>query len=157
MEQSSSNRGFRLDAIMSPEIVEISEDSMSLSRNGKDVYVAVGKDDSDTVKWALNNALLPGSCVFLIHVFTPVNYIPTPVGRLSKSQVSPDQWKCFINQETQRRRNHLQKYIRLCDDSKVVAETILIESNMIEKVIVDLIPVLNITRLIVGTKRPSRS
>lgn len=68
--------------IMSPEIVEIGEESKSIisSRDGgaNDVYVAVGKDDIDVLKWALDHAVSPGCCVFLVHVFPPLTYIPTP-------------------------------------------------------------------------------
>ena len=68
--------------IMSPEIVEIGDESKTIisSRDGgaTDVYVAVGKDDIDVLKWALDHAVSPGCCVFLLHVFPPLTYIPTP-------------------------------------------------------------------------------
>lgn len=41
------------------------------------------------------------------------------VGRLSRSQVSTEQFRTYANEENQRRRNVLQKYIRLCTESKV--------------------------------------
>ena len=41
------------------------------------------------------------------------------VGRLSRSQLSKEQLKVYINEENNRRRNLLQKYIRLCTDAKV--------------------------------------
>ena len=41
------------------------------------------------------------------------------VGRLSRSQLSKEQLKFYINEENNRRRNLLQKYIRLCTDAKV--------------------------------------
>lgn len=153
-EQSGQHRMYGLDRVMSPEIVEISEESLSVNREGKDVYVAVGKDDVDVVTWALENAVYPGGCVYLIHVFPPLNSIPTPVGRLSKGQVSREQFQTYANEENLRRRNVMQKYIRLCADSKVAVDTILIESDHTPKAIVDLIPVLNVTRLVMGTERP---
>ncbi|KAJ6418213.1 hypothetical protein OIU84_001579 [Salix udensis] len=108
---------------MSPEIVEIGEDikTVTSSRDGvnRDVYVAVGKNDMDVLKWALDHAVLPGARVFLVHVFPPLTYIPTPVGRLSRSQLSRDQMRFYINEENNRRRNRLQKYISLCADAKV--------------------------------------
>lgn len=69
---------------MSPEIVEIGEDTKSTvtisSRDCglNDVYVAVGKNDLDVVKWALDHAVSPGATVFLVHVFPPITYISTP-------------------------------------------------------------------------------
>lgn len=78
-DQQSRPRGmYGLDRVISPEIVEISEESLSTNREGKDVYVAVGRDDVDVVTWALENAVYPDSCVYLIHVFPPLNSIPTP-------------------------------------------------------------------------------
>ncbi|KAJ7956182.1 U-box domain-containing protein 52-like [Quillaja saponaria] len=69
--------------VFSHEIVEIVEDPKSIARNQegilKDVYVAVGKDDLDVVKWALDHhAVIPGARIFLVHVFPPISYIPTP-------------------------------------------------------------------------------
>ncbi|KAG9446486.1 hypothetical protein H6P81_012614 [Aristolochia fimbriata] len=156
-ELMMGGNGFGLQAVMSPEIVEIGEESKSFVGDAKDVYVAVGKDDMDALKWALQNSVFPGSRVFLIHVCSPINSIPTPVGKLSKSQVGADQWKSYVNQENVRRGNILQKYVRLCADSKVPVETVLIESDLTAKAIVDLISVLNITRLVMGTRKSSSS
>ncbi|KAJ6375510.1 hypothetical protein OIU77_000491 [Salix suchowensis] len=58
---------------MSPEIVEIGEDIKTITSSidgvNHDVYVAVGKNDMDVLKWALDHAVLPGARVFLVHVF----------------------------------------------------------------------------------------
>lgn len=62
----------------SSEIVEIVEESKSRDGGASDVYVAVGKNDLHVLKWALDHAVSPGSRVFLVHVFPPVSYIPTP-------------------------------------------------------------------------------
>lgn len=108
------------------------------------------------------------------------------VGKLSKSQLSKEQVRVYINEEHNRRRNLLQKYIRLCNEAKVqnsalcsqmtvnhrphtrewmmrtfffvpiwqvTVDTVLLESNMTAKAILELITVLNITNLVVGTKR----
>ncbi|XP_031254879.1 U-box domain-containing protein 33-like [Pistacia vera] len=146
--------------IMSPEIVEIGEDSLSVTTTGAtstDVYVAVGKDDLHVLKWALDHVVSPGARVFLVHVFPRITYINTPVGRLARSQLNAEQVRVYINEENNRRRNLLHKYIRLCTDAKVTAETMLIESDVTAKAILDLISVLNITILVVGRKRPPYS
>ncbi|KAH7866275.1 hypothetical protein Vadar_017975 [Vaccinium darrowii] len=148
---------------MSPEIVEIGEDTKSTvtisSRDCgmNDVYVAVGKNDLDGVKWALDHAVSPGATVFLVHVFPSITYISTPVGRLARSQLNQEQVQFYVNEENNRRRNLLQKYIHLCTDAKVSVDTILLESNSTAKAILELIPVLNITYLVMGTKRPASS
>ncbi|XP_050377873.1 U-box domain-containing protein 52-like [Argentina anserina] len=150
----------------SPEIVELGGDitstrgatAGSTSRDivgVNDVYAAVGKDDTDVLKWVLGNAVLPGSRVFLVHVFPPITHIPTPVGRLSTSHLSEDQVRFYFNEENNKRRNFLQKYVCLCNDAKVMVDTMLLESSDRAKAITELIPVLRITHLVIGTKRPT--
>ncbi|KAF3780108.1 U-box domain-containing protein 33 [Nymphaea thermarum] len=146
-------------------------------------YVAVGRDEEsslDALQWTLRNRCLnkggassppspsPSSstssssstshtgCVYLVHVFPPVTHIPTPVGKLAKSQVTHEQLKLYKKEENNRRRSLLQKYIKLCDDAKVKVDTILIESSTTAKAILELIPVLQIRRLVIGAKRSSR-
>ncbi|CAN6585418.1 unnamed protein product [Malus baccata var. baccata] len=139
---------------LSPEIVvnlEIQEeDSMSTSVTEStskdvvlnDVYVAVGKDDTDALKWTLDNAASLGSTrVFLVHFFPPINHIPTPAGRLTMSQLNEDQVRLYVNEESNKRSYLLQKYLNLCNDAKVTVETMLIETNCTSKLILDLIPV----------------
>ncbi|KAL9685608.1 hypothetical protein QQ045_023059 [Rhodiola kirilowii] len=114
-------------AVMSPEIVEIGEDSKSFNAAAnnnnisvccEDVYVGVGKDELDLVKWVLEQYGSASFRVFLVHVFPPVVQVPTPVGMLLRSQMAPDQVRFYSNQENNKRRALLQKYIRLCQDAK---------------------------------------
>ncbi|PRQ17226.1 putative aminoacyltransferase, E1 ubiquitin-activating enzyme [Rosa chinensis] len=152
----------------SPEIVELGEDITSTSDitpgstsrdivGVNDVYVAVGKDDTDVLKWVLDNAVSPGSRVFLVHVFPPITHIPTPVGRLSMSQLSEDQVRFYVNEENNKRKNLLQKYVCLCNNVKVTVDTMLLESSDRTKAITDLLSVLRITHLVIGTKRAPHS
>nr|DAD23864.1 TPA_asm: hypothetical protein HUJ06_025327 [Nelumbo nucifera] len=116
------------------------------------IYVAVGKSNSgmDALRWTLNHLLKPSSLVFLIHVFPEVRHIPTPLGKLPKEQVNPEQVENYMNQERRKIRQLLQKYLDLCNASMVNVDTILIESDFIAKAVIDLIPILNITKLVVG-------
>ncbi|KAK6924800.1 hypothetical protein RJ641_009126 [Dillenia turbinata] len=181
--EEEEKRGLNHDEIFvssSPEIVEITEigedrNSVASNKDGglNDVYVCVGRDDLDALKWALDHAILPGGRIFLVHVFPPITHIPTPIGKLAKSQLGEEQLRFYLREENNRRRNLLQKYIRLCNDAKarkiqtlntpiinqymVTVDTILIESNVADKAILDLISVLNITSLVIGTKRPLSS
>ncbi|GKB40545.1 U-box domain-containing protein 33-like protein [Tanacetum coccineum] len=75
------------------------------------------------------------------------------VGKLSRSQLSKEQVQIYINEENNKRRSLLQKYIRLCTDAKIGVETMLLESNNTTKAILELISVVNITKLVIGTKR----
>ncbi|PKA49151.1 U-box domain-containing protein 33 [Apostasia shenzhenica] len=122
---------------------------------GEEVYVAVGKNGSSmgALAWALKHSTTPSAVVYLIHVFPEVNHIPTPLGMLPKNQVTPQQVETYREQERDKRRELLQKYINRCRTSNVQGETLLIESDLIAKAIIDLIPVLNIKRLIVGTTK----
>ncbi|KAL1814648.1 hypothetical protein DCAR_0518810 [Daucus carota subsp. sativus] len=156
--RSSEDIQYYNHQMMSPEIVELGEDIKSSicsrEEGSADVFVAVGKNDLDVITWVLNHAALPGTRVFLVHVYPPIAYIPTPVGRLSSSQLSNEQVQIYIKEENNKRRNLLQKYITLCTDARVPVDTMLVESNAVTKAILDLIPVLNITNLVMGTKRP---
>ncbi|KAF7806040.1 U-box domain-containing protein 36 [Senna tora] len=147
--------------VLSSEIVEIVEESKSITsiqdRRDNDVYVAVGKDDLDVVKWALDHALSPSARIFLIHVSPPITLIPTPVGKILRSQLSAEQVRVYMNEENNRRKNLLQKYIKLCTDAKITADALLLESNDIGKAILDLISILNITNLVIGIKKPPNS
>ncbi|KAG8385895.1 hypothetical protein BUALT_Bualt03G0092600 [Buddleja alternifolia] len=124
------------------------------------VYVAVGKQSEevtsmDALIWTLNNVVIPPSStvVFLIHVFPETKYIPTPLGKLPISQVNPEQKDNYMAQERSKRREFLQKFLNRCSTSKVQVDTILIESDMEAKSILDLIPVLNIRKLVLGTTK----
>ncbi|XP_038709611.1 U-box domain-containing protein 33-like isoform X2 [Tripterygium wilfordii] len=139
--------------IMSSEIIELGEESKSLVV-ADDVYVAVGKDDLDVLKWVLDHAVSPSTRVFLVRVFPPITHISTPVGRVSKSQLSREVLRVYTNEENNKRRKLMEKYIRLCNDAKVTVDTMFVESKAIAKAIVDLVPVLNITKLVIGSKSP---
>ncbi|KAJ8536505.1 hypothetical protein K7X08_034906 [Anisodus acutangulus] len=144
---------------MSWEIEEIGEDSKSEVISNKDggvindVYVAVGKNDLHVLQWGLDHASSPGIRICLVHVFPPITYIPSPVGKLSRSQLTQQQVQAYINEESNRRKNLLEKYIRLCNDAKVPVDTVLVESKSPAKALLDLISVVNVTSLVIGTKR----
>ncbi|KAG6387533.1 hypothetical protein SASPL_152725 [Salvia splendens] len=134
----------------------------------------------DALLWTLNNAVIdPSSAlVFLVHVFPQITFIPSPrnsslslslsispspspsdeflemaVGKLHIDQVNPEQKEMFFAQESGKRRDLLQKFVNLCSVYQVKVETILVESDMEGKAILDLIPILNITKLILGASK----
>ncbi|KAG0473929.1 hypothetical protein HPP92_015786 [Vanilla planifolia] len=141
------------------EIVEETEVSLKIpskassEADGDEVYVAVGKSSSsmEALSWALKHVAKPSSTLYLIHVFPEVHLIPTPLGMVPKDQVSPQQVEAYIDRERNKRRELLQKFLNQCSAFK--GETLLIESNLVAKAIVDLIPVLCIKRLILGTTK----
>ncbi|KAF3331399.1 U-box domain-containing protein 33 [Carex littledalei] len=145
------------------EIIEV-EDSGRLQPHvelpsggdGEDVYVAVGKSASsmDALSWALKNVVKPGSFVYLIHVFPEVHQIPMPLGSyMPKDSLSKDQVDKYMNEQRATRHQMLQKYLNLCRKSKVEFDVHLIESDQVGNAIVELISVLNIKILVVGTSK----
>ncbi|KAK4373657.1 hypothetical protein RND71_009041 [Anisodus tanguticus] len=126
------------------------------------VYVAVwnknvSQEESsmDALLWTLNNVVInPSSTiVFLIHIFPQINFIPTPLGMIPIGQVNEEQKENYMTQERSKRRQFLQKFVDICSASKVKVDTILIESDMEAKAILNLIPICNIRKLILGTSK----
>ncbi|WMV11162.1 hypothetical protein MTR67_004547 [Solanum verrucosum] len=129
------------------------------------VYVAVGNSSSankisketsmDALLWTLKNVVLdpPSTIVFLIHIYPETKYIPTPLGLIPIGQVSAEQKENHMAQERGKRRQFLQKYYDACAATKVKVDTILIESDTEAKAILDLMPICNIRRLILGTSK----
>ncbi|MCD7447638.1 hypothetical protein HAX54_032256 [Datura stramonium] len=109
----------------------------------------------DALLWTLNHVVMnPNSTIlFLIHIFPQTNFIPTPLGMIPIGQVNEEQKENFMTQERSKRRQFLQKFVDICSDSKVKVDTILIESDMEAKAILNLIPICNIRRLILGTSK----
>ncbi|KAK4439479.1 hypothetical protein Salat_0282800 [Sesamum alatum] len=141
---------------------EVEGSVFSFGGGGDDVvYVALGRQSEETsmdaLIWALNNEVDPSSTVvFLIHVFPETKYIPSPLGKLPISQVNAEQRENYLAQERGKTREFLQKFLTVCSASsqkQVKVETILIESDMEAKAILDLIPILNIRKLVVGSTK----
>ncbi|GAV86432.1 Usp domain-containing protein [Cephalotus follicularis] len=121
------------------------------------VYVAVGKKESsvDALSWTLKHSVNRDTMIYLIHVFPEMHLIPSPLGMLPKRQVSPEQVESYMAEERGRRRELLQKYISMCSSSQMKVDTMLIESDAVGKAILDLIPILNIKKLVVGSSKGS--
>ncbi|RDX62004.1 U-box domain-containing protein 35, partial [Mucuna pruriens] len=121
------------------------------------VYVAVGKNDTsmDALSWTLKNLATQSTIIYLIHVFPEIKHIPNPlgIGMVPRNQVSGEQVESYIDQERGKRRELLQKFLQLCSTSKVKVDTILIESDLVAKAILDLIPILQITNLVIGANK----
>lgn len=159
------NRG-GLATIKEGHEVEGSLYSFDFHNNGSTVvYVAVGNSSSgnkiskessmDALLWTLKHAVVDPSStiVFLIHIYPETKYIPTPLGSIPIGQVSEEQKENYMAQERGKRRQFLQKYFDACAATKVKVDTILIESDTEAKALLDLIPICNIKRLILGTSK----
>ncbi|CAA2934140.1 Hypothetical predicted protein [Olea europaea subsp. europaea] len=139
------------------EEVEGSVFSFDFHNRDDVVYVVVGTSEEpsmDALKWTLKNAVNPSSTlVSLIHVVPETKYIPTPLGKLPISQVNPEQKEKYMAQESEKRREFLQKFQDVCIASQVTVDIIPIDSDMEAKAILDLIPVLNIRKLVLCTTK----
>lgn len=167
IEEEEENYGEFLDQIKNIDpLPSIKEESgsgdtspFSLCFHSDDVvYVAVGKTGSsmDALLWSLNHAVVNGSTpVCLVYVYPEIRYIPTPLGKLPVSQVNREQKGNYMIQERSKRRVFLQKFLDVCSASKIKVDTVLIESDMEAKALLDLIPILNITKLVLGTTKSS--
>ncbi|KAJ8770301.1 hypothetical protein K2173_013255 [Erythroxylum novogranatense] len=159
IEEENSNEFFEINH-MEPIREECEGSLFSVDVNNRDdedcVYVGVGKSESsmDALSWTLKNAVNnETTMVYLIHVFPEIHHIPSPLGKLPRSQVSPQQLQSYMVQERGKRRELLQKFLNLCSASKVKVDTILIESDKVAKAILDLIPILNMRKLVLGTTK----
>ncbi|CAK8564496.1 unnamed protein product [Lathyrus sativus] len=121
------------------------------------IYVAVGKSDTsmEALSWTLNNLATHSTMLYLIHVFPEIKHIPHPlgVGMIARNQVSAEQVEIYMEQERNKRRQLLHKFIQSCSLSKVKVDTILIESDFVAKAILDLIPILHISNLVIGANK----
>ncbi|KZV20492.1 hypothetical protein F511_34749 [Dorcoceras hygrometricum] len=157
---SSNRQTNNLDTIK--EETEGSLFSFDFHGGGGDdsVYVAVWKQNveasMDALIWAIKNtAISPSTVVFLVHVFPETKFIPSPLGKLSVSQVNPEQKENYMAQERGKRREFLQQFMDICltSEFQVKVDTILIESDMEAKAILDLIPILYIKKLVLGATK----
>lgn len=146
------------------EYTETSTDlfSYDFDRNVGDVVYVVtwtGTEDlssasMDALLWTLGSSdVREETIVYLVHVFPELHFIPTPLGRLPISHANPEQKEGYVSKERSKRSEYLQKFISLCTSSKVQVETVLIESDMEAKAILDLIPILNIRKLVLGATK----
>ncbi|KAL1320452.1 hypothetical protein HN51_065156 [Arachis hypogaea] len=128
------------------------------SEEEESVYVAVGKSETsmEALTWTLKNlATTSSTIIYLIHVFPEIKHIPNPLGMgmIPKSQVSGEQVETYMAQERAKRRQLLHKFLQTCSACKVKVDTILIESDFVAKAILDLIPILHITKLVLGLNK----
>ncbi|OIT28964.1 PREDICTED: U-box domain-containing protein 36-like [Nicotiana attenuata] len=167
-EMDHNNGGLvRLDGTRSEgDMDQASLFSFDFNNKGGDihdiVYVAVwnkniSQEESsmNALFWTLKHGVInPNSAiVFLIHIFPQTKYIPTLLGMIPISQVNEEQKEKFMAQERSKRRLFLKKFVDICTAFKVKVDTILIESDMEGKAILDLIPICNIRKLILGTSK----
>ncbi|XP_071705532.1 uncharacterized protein [Rutidosis leptorrhynchoides] len=163
-DEQDDAHGFKLMSCIREEDFDSDLFSYDFTRNVSDVHDVVyvvtwrGTDElanasMDALVWTLGNDLNESSIVYLVHIFPEMRCIPTLLGNLPLIHASPEQKECYMNHERSKRSEYLQKFLSVCSSSKVKVETVLIESDTEAKAILDLIPILNIRKLVLGTTK----
>ncbi|XP_039688857.1 uncharacterized protein [Medicago truncatula] len=156
----------RLDSIREEEWCESSTVFSLDIHNYLDdvVYVAVGTNinggssSMEALSWTLKHAVTPETTtVYLLHVFPQVKLIPTPLGKIPRSHVNVEHVNIHLTQVKSKRKLLLQKFMKLCIESEVKVEMMLIEGDNVGEAIVDLVGNLNIRKLVIGTTQSNLS
>lgn len=111
----------------------------------------------EALVWTLNKIAVArpsssrnNSVVFLVHIYPQLRFIPTPLGKFPISNANPEQKQLHLQLEMIRRQEYLQKFIDFCFSSQVKVEILSIESDSEAEALVDLIPILNMRKLVIG-------
>ncbi|XP_050288221.1 U-box domain-containing protein 35-like [Quercus robur] len=166
MEEETPSELFEINQdVLRASIVEEHEHEGSLFsfdfQNWNDrVFVAVGAAEEssssmDALEWTLRHVVTPSTMVLLIHVFPVMRFIPSPLGMIPRHQVKPEMVQEYVTQERAKRKKLLQEFLNKCSASKVKVDVVLIESSNIAKAIVEIIPILKIRKLVIGTAQSS--
>ncbi|XP_031115283.1 putative U-box domain-containing protein 50 [Ipomoea triloba] len=121
------------------------------------VYVAVSEDVQDgflTLDWALRKWANQSIVVVILYAVNNIckDYVCTPLGKFPASSVSEETLKDLEQNEEAKTQRILSKYMAFCD--KVKTEILRIEkcNEPVEKIMVDLISGIRITKLVMSLK-----
>ncbi|KAL6323104.1 hypothetical protein AAG906_027365 [Vitis piasezkii] len=139
-----------VSAVMSStgEIVE--EPPLALVVEDK-IFVAVGKEVKESksiLVWALQNS--GGKRISIVHVHQPAQTIPLMGGKFPASKLKEQEVKAYRDLERQDMHKILNDYLLICRKAGVRAEKLYIESENVEKGILELISEHGIKKLVVG-------
>ncbi|GMH12286.1 hypothetical protein Nepgr_014127 [Nepenthes gracilis] len=138
-EVSSSSSSLNL-----PGIVEGEEES-------EKVHVAVGRSVDKAVSllhWTFRK--FGNSQICLVHVHRPSPMIPTLLGKLPANQANGVVVAAYRTEERENTRKLLLNYLSICPKTKVKASVITIESEQVQKGLVELISQQHIRKLVMG-------
>ncbi|KAK9910410.1 hypothetical protein M0R45_034375 [Rubus argutus] len=115
------------------------------------IYVTVGtsvKENKANLIWALQNS--GGKRICIIHVHQPAQMIPMMGTKFPASQMKDQEVRAYREIERQNMHKILDDYLRICRHMGVRAEKLHIETDSIEKGIVELISQHGIRKLVMG-------
>nr|GLL18920.1 putative U-box domain-containing protein 50 isoform X1 [Ipomoea trifida] len=119
------------------------------------VYVGIGEDMHDgfqSLEWVLTNWSSQSTTILILYADNSIcrDYVYTPIGRLPSSSVNEEKLKDLEKYEEAKTDKILANYVAFC--GKVKAEVVKIQRHdgSIEKMMVDLISDLQITKLVLS-------
>ncbi|XP_019185661.1 PREDICTED: putative U-box domain-containing protein 50 isoform X2 [Ipomoea nil] len=128
---------------------------MEESQKEERVYVGIGEDVHDgfqSLEWVLRNCSSQSTTILILYAANTIcrDYVYTPIGRLPSSSVNEEKLKDLDKYEEAKTDKILANYIAFC--GKVKAEILKIQRHdgSIEKIMVDLISSLQITKLVLS-------
>ncbi|XP_027334440.1 U-box domain-containing protein 33-like isoform X2 [Abrus precatorius] len=154
LQRVSSVNSFRdkVHGITSSRREIVKEPSPSPSMVNDTLYVAVAKDVKESklnMIWAIQNS--GGRRICILHVHTPAPLIRTSIGaEFPPSALNEQEVQAYRANERQEMHKALDAYLVICQKMGVWAEKLHIETDCIEKGIVELISQFSIQKLVMG-------
>ncbi|KAK4266842.1 hypothetical protein QN277_023710 [Acacia crassicarpa] len=121
------------------------------------IYVAVAKElkeSKSNLTWAIQNS--GGNKICILHVHVPATMIPLMGTKFPASSLEEQVVEAYREVERQNMHKSLNEYLLLCSRKGVRAETLLLETESIEKGIVELVSQHGIRKLVVGAASGNR-
>ncbi|KAK9291703.1 hypothetical protein L1049_019652 [Liquidambar formosana] len=112
------------------------------------IFVAVGKDSQSTLGWAVQN--FAGKKICLLHVHRPTHLAAFMNGKLSANKLNQHAVKAFWELDRQKMHKLLNQYLLILAQAGVQADKVWIETDNIEKGIIEIIAQHNIRWLVMG-------
>ncbi|KAI5062922.1 hypothetical protein GOP47_0021469 [Adiantum capillus-veneris] len=130
---------------------ELLEDAELPTYGDLKIAISVRKGHSGlcTLKWVLANDVPANGMLYLIHVQSPLRWVPNALGgKFPVEQVDPEMVRRYKIHRFLETRKLLDQYKRICDKKKIQTEVIYSESDSVQKEIVSQILKFRITKLI---------
>ncbi|KAF7045519.1 hypothetical protein CFC21_054619 [Triticum aestivum] len=121
------------------------------------IAVSGSRSSRHALKWALDKFVPGGRVLFrILHVRPPITMVPTPMGNyIPVSQVRDDVASAYREELEWQARNMLLPYKKMCAQTQVEAEAVLLESDDVPAAISEEIDKFNIGKLVLGSSSRS--
>ncbi|KAL5710841.1 hypothetical protein ACHQM5_021355 [Ranunculus cassubicifolius] len=146
----SFNFGFKSEPELN-HLSEIKEDADNESDDDKIVHVAVGKSTEKSyqlLQWTFRK--FENREIGLVHVHQPSPTIPTLLGKLPASHANEKMVIGYRREEKEQCNKLLSSYLNICSEAKVKTTVFTVDSENVQKGILELVNKQSITRLVLG-------